>query len=157
MASPQAVRVSFALALRDVVVELDQGQGGKSGATTRTECAPTAPALHSDSESTLVATCCLLFKLTHAESLALVKLLESKHASREALRGANSNPLSGSKGVDVIIHRLRGKLAPYDIEIVTVRGQGFGLTATARDKLRKLLADYDAGAPTTSPPTARAS
>ena len=43
--------------------------------------------------------------------------------------------------MDVIISRLRQKLGPQ-IEIATIRGQGFRLAEDARDRLRKILAEY---------------
>ena len=60
------------------------------------------------------------FKLTHAESVALAKLLEGGGpVGRETLRDADSKAAPGSKGVDVLIHHLRKKMEHYGVAIAT--------------------------------------
>jgi hypothetical protein len=139
----QAVRVSFALKLHDVVVELDQkGPSGPPPASVHVDYALTASAPQ-NIESPLVATFCLLFKLTRAESRVLVTLMEPGHVSRDALHVAiadTRDPVTKVKIVGVVVCRLRQKLARHGIEIATLHGQGFILEKTAREKIHQLLA-----------------
>jgi len=93
------------------------------------------------SESSLVAVCSLLLKLTPAESRAFVKLLKHDFVSREELHAAVSHNTE-SNIVDVTIYKLRKKLALHGIKIDTIWGQGFRLRENARDKIRKVLAEY---------------
>jgi hypothetical protein len=105
-----------------------------------------------EKDEALVATSCLRFGLTHAEGRAFVQLMEHEHVSREALHVATSpDGKSAIKIVDVIVCKLRRKLEPHGIGIVTVYGQGFRLDKNARDKTRRLLAEYDAGLIPTTP------
>jgi len=46
--------------------------------------------------------------------------------------------------LDVVVCRLRQKLKPHDIEIVTLYGQGFKLNENARDRVRRLAAASEA-------------
>jgi two-component system, OmpR family, response regulator TctD len=111
----------------------------------RVDRALTAPPLRSNAESSLVATFSLLFKLTRAESRALVKLVKFDHVSKEELHQAiahDDNPVTGVDNVKVVIYRLRQELDPHDIKLVTVRGLGYRLDPTARDRIRKILAEY---------------
>jgi hypothetical protein len=45
--------------------------------------------------------------------------------------------------IDVIIYNMRRKLAPHDLKIVAVHGLGFKLAEGARERIRKLLVEYD--------------
>ena len=44
----------------------------------------------------------------------------------------------------VVIHRLRRKLTPHGIEIVTIWGHGYRLAEGGRDRAHKLLTEHDA-------------
>ena len=89
----------------------------------------TTPSIHSDSELALVATLCLLFRLTRAEGRALLRLAKYDHATRQEVHIAiaDGEPATVAKTVDVVIGRLRRKLSPCNIAITTVHGQGFKL------------------------------
>jgi hypothetical protein len=117
------------------------------------------PPLRSKIEAPLVATCCLLFGLTHAESRALVTLTRHAHVSREALHAAISRdgkPVSGIKIVDVIICSLRKKLKPHNIWITTLSKSGYALDRAARDRVYRQIAGHDAGLiPTITPITGK--
>jgi DNA-binding response OmpR family regulator len=105
----------------------------------------TAPPLRSNTESSLVATFCLLLGLTRAESRAFVKLVKHDHVTKRELHRAlshNNNPVTGIKIVDVTVSHLRKKVALHNIEVITVRGVGFRLAEDARDRIRRLLAEY---------------
>jgi DNA-binding response OmpR family regulator len=113
----------------------------------RVDRALTAPPLRNNTESSLVATCSLLLNLTRAESRALVQLLKHEHVTREELHAAiagDDDPVTVPKVVDVIVGRLRRKLTRRRIKIVTIREQGFRLDPAARDRIRKILAEYGA-------------
>lgn len=78
------------------------------------------------------------FSLTGAETRALEKLVQSEHVSRREMHIAvadDADPKSKYGSVTVHMWRLRRKLAPHNIEIISDFGQGFRLTAEARDKI----------------------
>jgi DNA-binding response OmpR family regulator len=105
----------------------------------------TAPPLRSNNESSLVALCSQLLALTPAESRVFVRLLKHAFVSKEDLHAAMSSdgkPTTGVKIVDVVISRLRRKLAPHGVELNTVYGQGVRLADGTRDRIRKILAEY---------------
>src|SRR5262249_25099731 len=108
----------------------------------------TSPPSHVDARTPLLLAINQLFQLSPAEGRALVELLEHKQVSRQALHVAMSaagTPVSRIKIIDVVVSRMRRKLAPHGIEIVTVHGLGFGLAEGARDKIHQQLAEYDSG------------
>ena len=79
----------------------------------------------------------------------LVTLLEHGLVGREDLHAAMSDGRGTSKikTVDVVINRVRQKLAGAGVEIVTVWGAGYRLDEDARGRVRKMLAGVtDAGA-----------
>jgi DNA-binding response OmpR family regulator len=100
------------------------------------------PPSHVDPQAPLLVACSEALGLTVAESRMLLTLQRQQYVSRRDLHDA-----IGSKGktnnVDVVVCRLRQKLAPHGIAVATVRGQGFRLADGARKKIRKLLAKYD--------------
>jgi Transcriptional regulatory protein, C terminal len=99
-----------------------------------------APPSHVDPQTPLFVACNRAFGLTAAEARAFIELVGHPHVSRAALHTAIGGE-GKIKGVDVVICRLRKKLGPHGIEIVTVWGQGFRLVDGARDRIRKILAD----------------
>ena len=125
----------------------------------RVDRALTAPPLRSKNESSLVAICCLLLKLAPIESRAFVKLIKHDFVSREELHAAISHD-TDIKIVDVVIYRLRRKLLRHRIEIHTIRKLGYRLHQNARDRIRKILAEYGEeiiSAVTPTPPSLRES
>jgi DNA-binding response OmpR family regulator len=101
--------------------------------------------------SPLVATCSLRFGLTHAESRALVQLLEHEHVSKQALHAAISPDGDMKlKTLDVVVCHLRKKLKPHGIAITTIWGQGYALDREARDKIKQITG-HDAGLIPTAP------
>ena len=100
-----------------------------------------------------------LFGLTPAQSRALAALLEHNHVTRAEMHRAmarDNNPVSNIKTIDVIVGKMREKLRPFGVEVATIYGQGFRLAEGARDKINRLLAEYDAGLISTRPATAPA-
>ena len=100
-----------------------------------------------DSKTSLLITLNQLFKLSPTEGRALVELMTQVRqpdgpARRHVPRWHPG--VGGTAIIDVIINRLRGKLASHDIEISTVRGLGFKLAEGAHDKIDRLLAEYNA-------------
>ena len=109
--------------------------------------APAARVTSPDTGSSSALTSRLRLGLTRAESRVLVWLLENEHVDKEQLHAAmaqDGDPATNIKIVGVLVHKLRKKLKPHGIEVATVWGTGYGLTADARDKLRKILAGYNA-------------
>jgi hypothetical protein len=104
----------------------------------------TAPAAHVDVRTALLMALNWLFKLSPTEARALMQLMQHGQVSREALHAAMSPdgiPVSQIKGIDVVVCKMRKKLAPHGIEIETRWGQGFWLADGTRDRIRKILAD----------------
>jgi len=101
---------------------------------------------------------CLALGLQRAEGRLLLKLAERGHASRPALHVAisGSAPKSTIRIVDVVIHRLRQKLAREGVKISTIRGIGYMVDEASRDNLRELLhrAGCDEGIAVTATPPA---
>ena len=88
---------------------------------------------------------CKQFQLSGAEGRLLARLVQHGRATKEELHPICSNRASPGKAkslVGVIIHKLRRKVAPAGIEIVTVRDTGFELPAASRDKIRELLGEH---------------
>jgi DNA-binding response OmpR family regulator len=107
-----------------------------------------SPPPHVDPRTPLLLALNQIFQLSPAESRALVELMEHKQVSREAMHAAmahDGNPTSQIKTIDVVVSRMRRKLVPHSIAIVTVHGLGFRLAEGAHDRIRKLLAKYDPG------------
>ena len=72
-------------------------------------------------------------------------LLKYDHATKAALHAAlfpNGDPVTNIQGVGVTVHFLRKKLARYGIDVINIYGLGYRLAEGARDRTRKLLADY---------------
>jgi hypothetical protein len=108
-----------------------------------------------NTESPLVMTCSFRFGLTHAESRALVTLMQHEHVSRQALHAAissDSSPVSQIKLVDVVVCHLRKKLAAHGIAVTTLRGQGYTLDRAARDRIKQ-IAGYNTEGVATAPKT----
>jgi DNA-binding winged helix-turn-helix (wHTH) protein len=87
-----------------------------------------------------------IFQLSPAEGRALVALMEHGHVSRQAIHAAMSgdgNPVSKTKIIDVVVSRMRRKLAPHGLAIVTIYGLGFKLGEGAHDRIRRLLAEHN--------------
>jgi DNA-binding response OmpR family regulator len=105
----------------------------------------TAPPLRGDTESALVATCRTVFALTPAEARAFVQLVKHEQVAKTDLHAAISaagKPPTNVKIVDVVVGQLRKKLGPHGIQIDVIYGWGFKLADGARDRVRKLLAEY---------------
>jgi len=99
-----------------------------------------------DARSPLLLALNQLFGLSPAEGRALIELMDHQHVSRQAIHAAISrdgNPVSKTKIIDVIISRIRRKLAPHDIAIITIYGLGFKLGDGAHDRIRKLLTEHN--------------
>jgi hypothetical protein len=101
-----------------------------------------APPSQVDPQAPLFVACVGAFGLTVAESRVLLELMQHQYVSRQGLHDAIGGR-GKSNNVDVVVCRMRRKLAPHGIEIVTVWGSGFRLAEGARDRIRKLLAKHD--------------
>jgi len=111
-------------------------------------------------DSDLIRTCRALFRLTCAESRALAKLLTQPYAGREELCIAvtdEAKAIMKSDVVGVVVHKLRRKLIPYGVEIITLHGLGYCLPKNARAKIRRALIENGEDIiPTTTPHAAGA-
>lgn len=117
----------------------------RASAVTRIDRALTVPPLRSNTEASLVATLCLIFKLTPAEGRALVKLLKYDHTTKAEIHAAiadDDNPPTGARIVSVVIYQIRRKLARHNVQISTIWRLGFRLDKNSRDIIRKLVAEY---------------
>jgi two-component system, OmpR family, response regulator len=70
-----------------------------------------------------------LIELSAKEHVVLEALLQNRNAlvtrQRLALLLANYDTLATHNAIDIIIHRLRKRLEPYGLKLLTVRGLGF--------------------------------
>jgi hypothetical protein len=125
----------------DEVVRLLQeaAQGGHVTITimpdtrSRLDRALTLPPQQRSPEIALALTCRLLFGLTFGEACMLLPLLKQTHASKEELHVAISldgKPVTNIKIVDVMLTRLRRKLAPHGVKIGNIYGVGYRLPET---------------------------
>jgi hypothetical protein len=84
-----------------------------------------------------------------------VDLLKRGYASKDELHRAISRddpPTTGIGIVDVIVSRVRQKLAPHGIKLLTVHGLGYRFAEDARSKILQTLTAHGAGiVPTTTP------
>jgi hypothetical protein len=99
-----------------------------------------------DARTPALLACSQLFGMSPGEGRALLELVKQGQASRETMHTAMSHDgkaTSTRKTVDVVVSRMRRKLAPYGLEIVTVHGLGFKFGDGARDRIRRLIAEYD--------------
>jgi hypothetical protein len=89
----------------------------------------------------LVTTCCLTLGMTPSEARVLLALTEHGYAGRKDLHHAMSDGRGTSKikTVDVVINRVRQKLAAHNVKIIAVWKSGYKLDEDDRDKLRKIL------------------
>ena len=94
----------------------------------------------------LVTTCCLTFELTPSQARVLLALVEHGFVSKPDLHAAMSDGRGTSKvkTVDVVVCKVRQKLAEDGVVIETVWGSGYKINEDARNKLRKLITEYDA-------------
>jgi DNA-binding winged helix-turn-helix (wHTH) protein len=117
----------------------------------------TPPPRHRD-EVSLAATLCLMFKLRRSEGQVLMKMATQDFVSKDEIftAAAQSDQTIADSTVSVLISVLRKKLLPRGIEIITLRGFGYGLRKESRKKICQQLSKYDAGLiPTTPPPEGR--
>jgi len=87
--------------------------------------------------------------LTAHESRVFLALLKRDVCSKEQLMNAAydllyDGDLPGIKIIDVFICKIRKKLKPHGIAINTVWGQGFYLTAEARQRANDMIATFNA-------------
>jgi DNA-binding winged helix-turn-helix (wHTH) protein len=89
----------------------------------------------------------LLLDLTPTESWLLAQLATRDYMAKNELHTAlaRSGRTTAPCTVVVFIHNLRKKIKDHGIEINTLYQKGYGLSATARGKLRSLLDQHDAG------------
>jgi hypothetical protein len=102
----------------------------------------TSPPSHVDVRTPLLMALNWLFNLSPAEGRALIELMQYGQVSREALHVAMSpdgTAVSNIKTIDVVVSRMRRKLASHGIKIVTVWGLGFKLAEGARNRIHQQL------------------
>jgi hypothetical protein len=110
-----------------------------ANAPTTEQVEVTVPRLRDRNEKALTAVFCLLFRLTRGEGLVLAKLMTKDYCSKAELQTPDGNSFS------VQLSKLRQKLKPHGIEVVTMPRIGVGLDRDARFRIRTLLAQYDTG------------
>lgn len=82
------------------------------------------------------------FGLTRTEALYLEVMLDGRLATRERLiRACHPDEDIEDKNVDVLMHRLRGKLKTSLVMVETVRAQGFRISAGGIARVRRLVAE----------------
>jgi len=120
------------------------------------EAAALTPARNRN-ETSLAAALCLLLELGRSEGLMLAKLMTCDYATPEELHIAANRTITPSS-MSTLICELRKKLAIYSIEITTLYKLGYGLRKGSREKIYRLLVEYDAGfiTPPEGPPKRRA-
>jgi hypothetical protein len=98
-------------------------------------------------EASLAAVLCLLFDLGHSEGRILARMLAYDTSSKAELRlaASHNHRMLSINTTGVLISTLRKKLRAHDIKVTTISSLGYGLDRTARDKIHKHLARYDAG------------
>lgn len=86
----------------------------------------------------------LVLRLTPHESLLLAFLLQREQASKDqilsalySLRPDGDEP--EMKIIDVYVCKIRKKLKPFGLEIVTLRGLGYAVPKVAKDRIRALM------------------
>ena len=107
----------------------------------------------------LAAALALRFALTPSEARVLMRLQPSGFATRREIHAAigDTDPVTVTKIVDVIIGRLRRKMAPHDVEIANIRSVGFQLVGDAKERIRQELIAYGAEAAAAAIPAGKAS
>lgn len=80
------------------------------------------------------------FGLTNSEAAILAALISRERCSKDFLLMATARPGEEKdaeiKIVDVFVCKLRRKIAPFGIQIITLWGQGYTLDTTTRERLR---------------------
>jgi hypothetical protein len=114
---------------------------------------PTTPPQRDRDETSLTAALCLMFGLRRTEGQILMQLATQDYLTKAEIfaAAAQSGQAVKISTISVLISVLRKKLGAYDIELVTLRGLGWGLHKTSRAKICRRLAKYDAGLIPTSP------
>lgn len=80
-----------------------------------------------------------IFSLTSTEAKLLLLLLQNVSLDK------NRSDMTGNT-VDVHVFHIRKRLAPYEIEIATLRGYGYQLLAPARRKMMDIILRHVRGA-----------
>jgi two-component system cell cycle response regulator CtrA len=84
-------------------------------------------------------------KLTFSERLLLGLLMRRQRATKEqmmtVLYADRPDDEPGSKILEVMICKMRKKLSPHGVEICTIRGAGYKLTPTSREKIKALMTE----------------
>jgi DNA-binding winged helix-turn-helix (wHTH) protein len=110
-------------------------------------------------ETALTVALCLMFKLRRSEAHVLMKMATGDFVSKDEIFSTvtRSDRARSDNAVSVHINMMRKKLLPYSIEIITMRGFGYGLRKESRRKICQRLAEYDAELiPTAPSPKGRA-
>jgi hypothetical protein len=114
----------------------------------------TSPPPPDDTKAARFAALNQIFGLTLAECRLAAALLEHNFVGRETLRtaiAAGGRPVPSVADLRVYVSRLRKKLAPFDVAISTVWGQGYKITG--RDRINQMIAAYEtAGIPPAAAP-----
>jgi two-component system cell cycle response regulator CtrA len=86
-----------------------------------------------------------LAKLTYSERMLLGLLMRRHRATKDQmmtmLYADRPDEEPCSKILDVMICKMRKKLSPRGVEIRTIRGAGYELTPTSREKIKALMAE----------------
>jgi hypothetical protein len=106
---------------------------------------PPPPPPRKRDEMALIAVLCLLFELRRGEGLMLAKLMACDYCTQAELHNAaNCDKTIAPSTMNVLICKLRKKLAVHNIEITTLYKLGYGLRRAAREKICRRIAEYDA-------------
>jgi hypothetical protein len=117
------------------------------GSLRRSRKQPGQSTLNLD-DSTLGLALAAVFKMTRLQVSVFLALLRRPQISKDQVHAAIENTRSlapeetDPKMIDVVIHHIRKKLRPFNIELKTIWGQGYTIAAAEREKVLDLLNAY---------------
>ena len=116
--------------------------------TTRVNRCPAAASLASLSDELLDCYIGHVFKATRLEAAVLIPIIKRPEVSREGLHQAIEDRRPGAteqtdpKMVDVVICKLRKKLAVWELIILTNWSRGYSMSSDDRKLAAKMIMDY---------------
>lgn len=102
-----------------------------------------------DNDEALQFACARCFRLTRLETAIFAVLLKRSEVTKAQLhivieqsRPSENRDATDPKMVDVMIHHIRKKIAPYGLQVITVRGLGYRVAHDHREHAVALLTNY---------------
>lgn len=128
------------------LIELPQSDW-PPGTLRRSRKQPGNSALNLD-DHTLGLACAAVFKMTRLQVAVFIALLRrpqiTKAQVHAAIEGTRllAQEQTDPKMIDVVICHIRKKLRPFGVELKTIWGQGYTISAAEREKACAMLAGY---------------